>query len=258
MRHLNKALAFAGILSATSAFAADAPAPDYTITGNVGIFSQYVYRGLSQTDEKPALQGGLDYNHSSGFYIGAWGSNVSWFSDLNPGNSNSLELDTYLGFKNTFKEDFSYDVGFLRYNYPGSYPALNPGVVKPNTNELYAQLGWKMVTLKYSYAISDIFGVGDSKGTWYLDLSANFEIADKLNLFLHAGRQSYTGTAVEGGPSNNSLYSYSDYKIGLTKEWQGLNWGLAVTGTNANAAGYTIQGTNVGDTQVIASVAKTF
>lgn len=268
------AIALPSLVAASSASAADATAQDgvtrhkedvhvippseHTLTANVGIFSQYIYRGLTQTNEKPALQGGFDYAHSSGLYAGVWGSNISWFSDLNAGNSASLELDTYFGFKDSFAGDFTYDVGFLRYNYPGSYPALGAGVVKPNTNELYGAIGYKWFTAKYSHAISNIFGVADSEGTSYLDLSANFEVADKLTLGLHAGKQAYKGTAIPGGASNDSLYSYTDYKISLTKEWAGANWGIAFTDTNAKDAGYTILGKNVGRSQTVVSVSKTF
>ena len=93
--------------------AAPAPEPDYTFTGNVGIFSQYVFRGVSQTNEKPALQGGLDLAHKSGFYIGTWGSNVSWISDADPRVSASLEWDMYGGYKGSLPHDFGYDLGVM-------------------------------------------------------------------------------------------------------------------------------------------------
>ncbi len=83
-------------------FAADAaPAPDWAFSSNVGVFSQYIFRGLTQTDRKPALQGGFDLSHSSGFYAGVWASNISWLSDANPQyySSSSLETDIYGGFK---------------------------------------------------------------------------------------------------------------------------------------------------------------
>src|SRR5437762_3247023 len=62
--------------------AESAPQPEHTITGNVGLFSQYIFRGLTQTNENPALQGGFDYAHISGLYAGVWGSNISWISDF--------------------------------------------------------------------------------------------------------------------------------------------------------------------------------
>src|SRR5258708_7371651 len=100
-------LAFA---QATAPAAATPPAPEPSpFTGNVGLFSQYIFRGLTQTSGKPALQGGADYAHSSGLYVGTWLSNVSWISDtaIQSGGTagarnSSLEWDMYGGYKNTF------------------------------------------------------------------------------------------------------------------------------------------------------------
>lgn len=250
-------LTLAGLLGLAAApvLAADAPASEHTLTGNVGLFSQYMYRGLMQTNRKPALQGGFDYAHASGLYAGIWGSNVSWISDPGNGVSASLELDTYFGFKNSLAGDFTYDVGFLRYNYPGSYPA---GFVKPDTNEIYGALGYKWFTVKYSHALGDTFGIDNASGTGYLDISASFEVADKLTLGLHAGRQSFRGDI--GGVSNDGLYTYNDYKLSLTKDINGYLVGVAYTDTDAKNAGYFIPATgrNVGDSQFIVSVSKSF
>src|SRR4051794_14133352 len=116
---------------ATTAAAAPAPTPEHTITGNVGLFSQYIFRGLTQTDRKPAVQGGFDYAHSSGFYAGTWASNISWLKEnastvVNGatvsggtyGEGGSMEWDFYGGYKGTVG-DFSYDLGTLYYWYPG-------------------------------------------------------------------------------------------------------------------------------------------
>ena len=274
MSKLTYSLILAGLVGVTSAsaFAADAPAPaqggitqhkedvhaippsEHTLTGNVGLFSQYVFRGMTQTNEKPALQGGFDYAHSSGLYAGIWGSNISWISDAAAGVSASLELDTYFGYKNSFAEDFSYDVGFLRYNYPGTYPS---GFVKPDTNEIYGQLGYKWFTAKYSHSLSDTFGVANSKNSGYLDLSANFEVADKLTLGLHAGKQKYSGNTA--GMSNDAMFTYTDTKISLTKDINGYLLGAAYTNTNGKATSYTnMFGTNIARSQFAVSVSKTF
>ena len=137
-----------GVLLAALGVAAAAAADEspHTLTANVGLYSQYVFRGLAQGNEKPAIQGGADYSHASGFYAGTWLSNVSWFSDTNAGNSNSLEWDLYGGFRKSWDNGFSGDVGYLRYEYPGSYPALPAGTVKPNTDEAYVAVGWKWAT----------------------------------------------------------------------------------------------------------------
>ena len=100
---------------------APAPTPDYTLTANVGLFSQYVFRGIAQTAGQPAVQGGFDCAHSSGFYLGTWASNISWLEDFGLYNRSSLEWDFYGGYKNTFpgSEDWTYDVGLYYYYYPG-------------------------------------------------------------------------------------------------------------------------------------------
>jgi len=99
------------------------------------------------------------------FMAGAWGSNISWISDGGLAVNASLELDTYFGFKNSFATDFSYDVGFLRYNYPGQYVPLSAPFAKADTNEIYGLIGWKWVTLKYSDSLGDTFGVSSAGGT---------------------------------------------------------------------------------------------
>src|SRR5262245_25871818 len=121
--------------------APDKPEPDFTFTGNVGLFSQYVFRGLTQTNEKPAVQGGFDLGHKSGFYVGTWASNISWLSDATAGMppgltvSAPIEWDFYGGFKGSLPADFGYDLGVMYYWYPGTYPS---GYTTPNTTELYA------------------------------------------------------------------------------------------------------------------------
>lgn len=81
-----------------SALADEAPASPHTFTGNVGLVSDFVYRGISQTHTQPAVQGGFDYAHASGLYAGIWGSSISWVSD-GLGGSYPLELDIYGGYK---------------------------------------------------------------------------------------------------------------------------------------------------------------
>src|SRR5690606_34855209 len=100
---------------------ANAESTDNALAGNVGFFSEYIFRGLKQTDGKPALQGGFDYSHSSGFYAGTWASNVSWLEDSQAAtgySSSSLEWDFYGGYKGAIG-DFGYDLGLLYYWYPG-------------------------------------------------------------------------------------------------------------------------------------------
>ncbi|HET7635400.1 MAG TPA: TorF family putative porin [Burkholderiales bacterium] len=259
---------------ATPAFAdSDAASPPHAFTANIGVVSQYVFRGLTQTDERPALQGGFDYSHASGFYAGIWGSNVSWISDgYAPGSSYSVELDTYAGWKFALPHDITLDAGFLRYNYPGHEPAggFAAGTTRPDTNELYVAAGWKWLTLKYSYSLGDTFGVQDARGSDYIDLTAAVPLADTgFTLSAHAGHQRYRGTNAALWPAasgcTNSCLSYTDYKLAINREWFGINFGLAYTTTDADATardGTLIYrnnfGTNIGRSQWFVSAQKTF
>lgn len=226
------------------AVASAAEASPHTFTANVGLVSNYLYRGISQTDNRAALQGGFDYSHASGFYAGLWGSNISWITSMSGGSAAtgtaSLEVDTYFGYKNSFAGDFTYDLGFLRYNYLGNYafPAAS-GLVKADTNEIYGALGWKWLTAKYSYSVGNTFGYPNSKGSSYIDLSANYPIGETgFAVQAHYGKQTFKGFNTVAN-SANSGSSYSDYKLGVTKDINGYVFGLLYSKTNANPAAYT-------------------
>ena len=201
------------------AIATAAESSPHTLTGNAGFFSQYIFRGLNQTDKEPAFQGGFDYSHANGFYLGTWASNVSWLQDFRSYSSGgSLEWDFYGGYKGTFgKSDFGFDVGLLQYWYPGTVAS---GFNKADTLEAYGAITWKWLSAKLSYALSDkVFGVSDADGTYYLDLSANIPLADKFALQLHYGDQKFSGSNGAFGctsTSNDTCASYSDIKVGVT------------------------------------------
>ncbi len=244
-----------GALAQTPApAAAPEPEPDWTFTGNVGLFSQYVFRGISQTNEKPALQGGFDLAHKSGFYLGTWASNISWLSDGNPDVSASLEWDFYGGYKWALPADFTLDLGALYYWYPGTYPS---GYIKPNTTELYAALTWKWITGKYSYAVSDTFGFPDSNGSDYWELNASYDVVEKVNdvigkvtVFGHLGKQKFR---------NNGFYDYGDWKVGASTEIYGVTVGIYGTGTDAESAAYTNRfGKDISNGQFVGYIQKTF
>lgn len=251
-------LAAVGLSAPT--FAADAPASPHTFTANVGLYSQYVFRGLTQTNEDPAIQGGFDYSHASGFYLGTWASNISWLRDnASYSGGGSAEIDLYGGFKGSVG-DFGYDVGLLQYYYPGTVAAT---FVKADTLEAYVAGSWKWFSLKYSHALSNkVFGVTDARGTYYLDLSASVPVAETgLTLGAHYGTQVFDGN----NGTNDNLYSYDDWKVSASydlgkasKTFDGVTVGIAYTDTNAEAAGYTILGKNIGKSQTTVWISKSF
>lgn len=251
MNKLSYLLILSGLIS-TSAIAEDSP---HTLTGNFSLTTDYVFRGVSQTQNGPALQGGFDYSHASGFYLGTWGSNVDWISTGYKDNS-SMEIDLYGGYKGAMG-DVGYDVGIITYYYPGDQVA---GANDPDTTEVYLGLSWKTLSFKYSHTVSDRFvGWGTAasndktRGSYYLDLSGSYDLGSGWGVIGHVGYQDV---------KDNDPASYTDWKIGVTKD---VGFGLvtlAYTDTDADKAAYTwTSGTSaeeVADGRVFLSFSKSF
>ena len=233
-------LAALPMLGAGTVLAQESP-----FSANVSLTTDYAYRGISQTDEKAALQGGFDYAHSSGFYAGVWGSNISWLNDIPASTStgSSLELDLYAGYS-TELGPIGLDVGVLQYYYPGNYNSTwraETGLEKPDTLEGYVGLSWEFLSFKYSNSFTDLFGAPDSEGSQYFDLSAEYEVMDGLTVDAHYGHQAITGVTE----------SYYDWKVGGTYNLGGFDLGLHYVDTD-------IDDVDVADERVIFSVAKSF
>lgn len=257
----------------TPAFAADTPqdseAAGNPIAANVTVVNDYRYRGISQTNFKPAIQGGFDYAHESGFYIGNWNSTISWISDAaTTGGYNvsaPIEMDFYAGFKKELiGEGFASDLGVLQYYYPTS--GLPSGATNPNTTEIYAAQNYTFGPLtgfvKFSYAVTNIFGFANSSGSYYPDLTANYDTGVwGLSVNAHVGYQKIAGQNVIAGVPTAS---YTDWKLGLTKDFGGgLSLAAAYIGTNAAKSGSTYAyssptGKNLGGSTGIVSLTKTF
>lgn len=205
-------------------------------TANVGFTTDYIFRGIAQNSHNAAVQGGIDYAHSSGFYAGIWGSNVSWIADSGAiaTGSSTMELDTYLGFRNSFAEDFNYDVGYVRYNYLGKYtPTV--GFAKADTDEIYGAIGYKWFTAKYSYGLGKFLTVPDAKGTNYLELNANVPVGESgITVGAHVGKQTYKGTTASLAAAAGITPTYTDYKLSVAKDFSGYVLTLAYTSTNAS------------------------
>ena len=253
--------------TAAPAVPAAAPADPGPLTANVSLTSDYRYRGISQSNLQPAIQGGFDYAHSSGFYIGNWNSSISWISDAASASGNSasapIEMDFYAGYKYEWSKGFTADVGILQYYFPTS--GATGFTTNPNTTELYAAQNFTFdsVTgyLKFSYAATTLFGFSNSAGSNYTDLTVNYDTGVwGLTLNAHAGYQYVAGTASGASVSNDSLFSYTDWKLGVTKDFgSGLTLGVAYLGTNAKKGAYVNpQGKALGGDTVLATLTKTF
>ncbi len=227
-------------------------AADFTPSSNVSLVSDYLYRGISQTGAGAAIQGGFDLAHSSGVYVGAWGSSISWLSDAGVATTAGLELDTYAGYKGA-AGDVSYDVGFLRYNYPGTYVA---GATKGDTNEVYGAVTYSIVTAKLSYCLGDLFGVSKAAGSTYAELNASYAIPDTgISLGGHVGQQTYKG---ETAAALADTATYTDYKLSASKDFSGYVVGLAYSSTNASAFYTSPQGKKLGKGAAMFSLSRAF
>lgn len=236
----------------------------HTLTANVGLFSEYIFRGTAQTGGEPAVQGGFDYGHSSGFYAGTWASNASWLEDFGAYNRSSLEWDFYGGFKqNIGSSDFYFDVGTIYYYYPGN--TIAPAV-KANTWEIYGGLGWKFLGLKYSYNLKDYFGARPTgqktDGTWYLDFFVDYPIPNTgFSVNAHYG---ILDVKHDGDGITTPEVSYEDWKLGAAYTVQSglakdLQVGVYYTNNNAKAATWTdLTGYDTSKSAFVAYVKKTF
>ncbi len=251
--------------------AVNAQTPTHTLTGNLTLVSDYRFRGISQTYLRPAIQGGFDYVHASGWYLGNWNSSLSTNSY---NNGAGLEMDFYGGYKFNITNKVQADIGLLHAYYPGARMNRAPGTPTSssyNNTELYIGLNWGGFNGKLYYALSNYFGLnsttasyaywtalpaqGNSQGTTYLDLNYNFELADNLQLGLHVGHTNVR---------NYSALSYTDYKVSLSKNLAGMSWNIAWVGTNAdrnyyqasNSAGSNPKKTSANT--LLLSVSKTF
>ena len=216
-------------MSAAQTAPVDAAAaePASPLSFNVGLTTDYRYRGISQSRLKPAIQGGADYAFSNGFYLGVWASSIKWIKDA--GGGANAEIDLYGGYKGEISKDLTYDVGVLTYQYPGHDLA-----VSPNTTEIYGALTFGPATLKYSHSVSNLFGFADSKNSGYLDLSATFDVGYGVSLVPHVGYQKVR---------HNPEADYTDVSLTASKEvFPGLTVSLAGFANDTKGSTYVSSG----------------
>jgi uncharacterized protein (TIGR02001 family) len=237
-------------VAATPAPAAAAPAPENTLVPKISLYSEYEYRGISQTAEKPALQFNLDYTHTSGFYLGTFVSNIKWLKEAAKAGgfstSAQIEWDIFGGYKFEVVKDVTLDLGYLRYEYPSS-GAFSPS---PNTDELYAGVTFGAFNVKYSHSTSNLFGFADSKNSSFIEANWSQEVMPKLTANAQIARQTV---------KHNSDFSYNVYKLGATYDL-GDGWaaGGYVKNTSAKEAFYTVNGKDLSKARLVAFVAKSF
>lgn len=239
------------------------PKSPHTFTSNVGFVSDYRFRGISQTMRRPAIQGGFDYSHSSGYYLGTWASNVDGTTHYY--NNTSMEWDFYGGCKGKLFPctipDFLCNVGIIYYYYPGGITNSRHST-RYNTGEIFIELTYKWLSVKYWESFTNYFGVcsnnppfnweknradkpnGSSRGSSYIEANATFDLykkvcwpcfglkGGKLNLLLHVGHVTV---------KNYNQLSYTDWKATLTQEFDWFNLYIAYVGTNAKHDYYDVK-----------------
>lgn len=163
------------------------------IEGNAAVSSNYIWRGMTQTDDAAAVSGGFDLSTESGFYAGTWASNID-FDD-----AASYELDLYAGFAGEMESGFSYDVGYIAYLYPDA------GTSDYDFGEVYASLGYGPLSVTYSFQVDESADsyANDSN---YLSVDYEFSITEEFTASLHYGYYD-----IEASPEQ------TDYSLTLAK-----------------------------------------
>ena len=253
MNRMHTLLAVASTLAYASADAqTDTP---HSITGNIALTTDYMFRGLTQTWGGPAIQGGGDLTMKNGFAAGFWASSIS--DKSYPGAS--LELDVYANYGAQINDDWSWRVGLYSYLYPnGNLDDVGLPSRSFNTVEANASLTWKWLTVKYSDSLTDYFGIdteqgyrGDSKGTGYLELDAAVPFNDQWSLALHAGHTNVSTRLAVPLADGEDDPDYND--LGATLKYQfNPHWSASLGATYAdNHAfyGHTASFANANDTK---------
>lgn len=199
-------------LLATTAQAEDKPMAEY-FSGNVAMTTDYTFRGISQSDEYFAVQGGYDFAMDNGFYAGVWASSVDFNTDDTTVDGATAELDLYMGYSNTLKDWFDYDVGLIYYYYPGSDDALNYNFYEV---ALGASRDIGQVTTGISFNMSPEY-FGDSGYATYTKLSAEMPVMENLTAAVHYGHQTIEDSAAFGNPN------YNDWSLGVTYNLAGFD-----------------------------------
>lgn len=214
---LGQAIRVAAITSAVAIGGVTSASAD--IAGNIGLATDYRFRGISQTNNDPEVSGGFDFTAENGIYAGVWGSNISF--------GGSMELDYYGGYRGKISEDLGYDVGYILYSYPSddSDTDLNYG-------EIYGSLTYAGLKGGVNYS-SDYFG--ETGSYWYLYGQYSHDIIKNVSATASVGYNNFNSSddmasflATESNPGDN----YVDWKVSVSTAWQGLTWSLAYVDTN--------------------------
>lgn len=251
---LNRKLLTAAVTTAilagfgsTQAVAGD----EFEISGNIALVSDYRFRGISQSDEDPAVQGGFDVGFEPGFYLGTWGSSIDFGGGNDTGSFSTMELDYYGGWRGPIGDsDFGIDVGYAYYDYPGD--TVDP---KGDYQEFYLKGSWTTLVLGVAYSDDYYAKTGEF---WYVSGDYSIGLIDSLTLGLHVGynmteqtKYDANGDVTDGGflscekgnvTQNGGLScdtdDYTDYSVSLTYNWATVDFTVAYVGTDLDEDDY--------------------
>jgi uncharacterized protein (TIGR02001 family) len=220
---------------------ADPGAARAQLSGYVALMTDYRYRGVSYSDRRPSLQGGLDYQHASGIFIGALAATVR----IKPYIS-GVGGQVYGGYAHALSENWTWEAGVISNLYP--HPTYGPSY---NYTEGFVGLTYKNVNARAYY--TDSYEGGGRAG--YFELNASRPLSERVVLFGHLGYLTHR----ESRPPAYSATSESffDAKLGLSIEVHGFHLELSVTGTTAKQAACPLSGDQCGTTGLIA-ISKSF
>jgi uncharacterized protein (TIGR02001 family) len=236
------------------ALAAGVTAAQAQVTGNLGLTSDYRFRGVSQTQNAPAVQGGIDYAHKSGFYVGNWNSSVS--SQVYTAGA-GVESDLYAGYKKEVFKGITIDVGSYNYFYPRATTTARTGS-NFDTYEAFAGVGYKdLISAKYSQTLGNgYFGTANARGTSYTQVDGKLPVPVIKNLAVvaHYGRTNV---------ANSSSLDYNDINAGfvysLPREYDVSVKYYTNTGTStAFETANTVSGQKLYKNAVVIGLTKTF
>lgn len=221
---MNKKPLAVAVLASAATFSgvayAQADNMGFALNGNIALTTDYRYRGISQSDEGPAVQGGFDLGHESGLYAGVWASSVEFGA-----TGNSIEMDYYAGFAGKIVDKVSFDVGYIYYDYPKTFDEYDD----LDFSEIYASVSFAGFTLGVAYAPTYALDYDDGKYI-YLDYAASLPAGFSLGL--------HFGYSDIGKDDDGFEYlgdgTYTDYSISISKEVMGVNLGLAWVDTDVD------------------------
>jgi uncharacterized protein (TIGR02001 family) len=241
MKLANTSLACCGLLACASVAAEDELPIPGSFSANVAITTDYVFRGISQTDRNPAVQGGFDYDLPlvdwASLYLGIWGSNV----DFGPADDSTVELDYYGGFKGTVAEIWGWDLGYIYYDYPSE-----------SVNDYWELYGKGSVDIMDAATLSagiyysnDFFANSDK--AWYYEGGLDIKLPYEFGLGGHIGRQDF---------DSSDLQDYTDWKVGLSRPLVGFDLEFAYVDNNLSKSDCGNQ--NICDKAWVFTVSRSF